>query len=166
MVEDSEIYDWLVEDLSMTKSPWKIVLMSHSIFLPDFHPEHYALAHLFERTAVSLVIASGRPYYMRTYPIGMFPERAVRHIVLPDEPDAQPAEQAAATWISHTVDEPLFGTLAASEAELSWRAYDRRGRLLDACNVGTELGPTSATRTVTIHDIRAARRDARKERQQ
>ncbi|HQP99198.1 MAG TPA: metallophosphoesterase [bacterium] len=85
--EDSEQYQWLVQDLRKNRQEWTIVLFHHPLFnahptrpMPDFK---WAWQSLFQEYGVDLAVSGHDHHYHRTYPVGAVlrePQRGVMHI--------------------------------------------------------------------------------------
>ena len=124
---DTLLYRWLLEDLSLSEKPWKILLMRQPIFLPAVNRKWIPLARLLESARVGLVIGTGRGY-RRTIPIGPSAARGVRYVTLGT---GEVAEQDRRSWLAHSAGGPHFCVAEASEDHLEWTVYDQYGRIAD-----------------------------------
>jgi len=130
MPENSAAYLWLMDDLSLSSKPWKVVLMRRPIF--SFGPTRVDrarvdVADLLSREGVTLVLSPGEGGYCRSARIGTSLRESVHYVSLewkeqsPDNPD----------WVARAVGEPCCCVLEAGKIRFRWSVFDAQGRLVD-----------------------------------
>lgn len=146
-------YTQLMNFLSHTNRPWKIVLMEHSLVLPNIARKRLALTTLLQREQTALAIAADATGYARSIPIGPDTLHTVRHVILGSaNSPAQPGAEPAPGHLAATMREPHLVLLEATENTLHWTLYDIHGTVRDILTL--RRGPTSA-RFVSVTEIMA-----------
>ncbi len=143
MPANSPAYLWLMEDLSLSKQPWKVVILSRPIVSPSpirVDEDRLDLAALLSREGVALAISTGGPAYFRTARIGDSRVESVRFVLLGGDFAGEPLKPAP-EWTVCTITEPCFCLLDVKTSRLRWTALDLQGRLLDLLDVAAGEGP-------------------------
>jgi hypothetical protein len=159
MTANSEAYLWLMEDLSLTTRPWKVVILSRPIVSPSpirVDHDRLDLAELLAREHVALVIATGGPAYFRTARIGESRQESVRYVILGGEGSSAPPTPPE--WTVRTITRPCFCVLDVKENRLRWEALDLQGRLLDLLDVPAGEGAASQAQIFTWSEVLASER--------
>ncbi len=150
MTAGSEAYLWLMDDLSLTSRPWKVVILSRRIVSPSpirVDEDRMDLAELLAREGVALAIATGGPAYFRTARIGESRKESVRYVILGGDGSALP--KPPPQWTARTITETCFCVLDVKKSGLRWTALDLQGRLLDLLEVPAAEGAASQAQTST-----------------
>ncbi len=143
----------LINDLSLTRSVWKILLLARPIVSKDVATDLDYFGRLLEREGTLLAVSPGATGYERSRPIGVAPAGAVRYIALPATAGLAPT---ARPWLARTLAEGDYVLLDFTSQQILWRLYDRSGRLLDALEVHARDRAASATGLMTYGEIFAA----------
>ena len=156
----SEAYLWLMDDLSLTSRPWKVVILSRPIVSPSpvrVDQDQMDLAGLLAREGVALAIATGGPAYFRTARIGESRKESVRYVILGAEDSREPLKPPP-QWTVRTITETCFCVLDARKSGLRWAAVDLQGRLLDLLEVPAAEGSASQAQSFTWSEVIASER--------
>jgi hypothetical protein len=176
MASNSEAHRWLMEDLSLAKQPWKVVILSRPIVSPSpvrVDEERIALADLLAREGVALAIAAGGPEqsqtggaaYFRTARIGEARQDSVRYVILGAGGSTEPAGPAEAgkpappagkpppDWTALTITQPCFCVLDAKKSRLRWEVFDLQGRLLDFLEAAAGEGSGSQAQIFSWSEV-------------
>jgi hypothetical protein len=149
MTANSPAYLWLMDDLSLTNKPWKVVILSRPILTPSpirVDRDRLDLADLLAREGVALALATGGaaqggPEYFRSARVGQSRQESVRYVVLGGGPGEPPRPMPP--WTARAIREPCFCVLNATTTRLRWAAFDLRGRMLDLLDLPAGEGAAS-----------------------
>jgi hypothetical protein len=161
MSAGSEAYLWLMDDLSLTSQPWKVVILSRPIVSPipvRVDQGRMDLAELLAREGVALAITTGGPAYFRTARIGESRKESVRYVILGAEGSTAPLKPPQ--WTARAITETCFCVLDAKKSGLRWAALDLQGRLLDLLEVPAAEGFASQAQSFTWSEVIASERAA------
>ena len=158
MEPGSEAYADLLEGLSLAEQPWKIVLMERSLLLPRTDRKRLALARLFEREGVTLVISADGRTYARSVPIGSTAAHLVRYVSMGSAGKKSAPADAASRAAAFATDAPHFALLEATEERLRWTVYDEHGKVRDILTIQADTTPVrfySITELVAEENVSA-----------
>jgi hypothetical protein len=174
MASNSEAYLWLMEDLSLAKQPWKVVILSRPIVSLSpvrVDEERIALADLLAREGVALAIAVGGPEqsraggaaYFRTARIGEARQDSVRYVILGADGSTAPAAPAEAgkpppDWAALTITQPCFCVLDVKKSRLRWEVFDLQGRLLDLLEAAAGEGAAGQAQVFSWSEVLSSKR--------
>jgi hypothetical protein len=160
MPENSEAYQWLREDLSLTTQPWKVVILSRPIVSPSpirVDEERLDLAALLAEEGVGLAITTGGSSYFRTARIGESRPESVRYVILGGDGWSAPPKPVP-EWTACTLTEPCFCLLNVRNGRLRWTALDLQGRVLDVLEVPAGKISSAQVQSFTWSEVLASER--------
>lgn len=143
----------LIDDLSMSRRTWKFLLLDHPIASDRIGPDFDYIGRLIEREKVLLVVAPGAGGYVRSRPIGAAAEGAVRYIALPSDPAKS---DALRPWLACAVAGGDYAIFEFSARSVSWRLFDRNGKLLDILEIPAHNRAGTASGMMTYGELFAA----------
>lgn len=131
LAPETEAYQTLLEDLSSTRRPWKVVILPAPIFASGPVPvdmDRLPLADLLARQRVRLAITPAGAGCFRSLRIGPHEEMSVHYVLLgaPGEPPA-----SVPAWTARATAAPCGAVLEVSAQRFRWSLYDGNGKLVD-----------------------------------
>ena len=169
-----DAYRRLLEDLSLTEKPCKVILMSQPIFSAGPVPvdrERLDLADLLARERALLAISTesspavpptgpagkgvAGPLYFRSARIGPSMQESVQYVVMGSDRPAEEQKPAFA-WVARTIVQPYFCVLDARLRELHWAAYDQDGRMVDEIVLTPAQRVAGASRLFSVSEVLAS----------
>ena len=143
----------LIDDLSLNRKAWKFLFLDHPIAAERIGPDFDYIGRLVEREKVLLVVAPGAGGYVRSRPIGAAAEGAVRYIALPSDPAKSDAMRP---WLACAVAGGDYAIFEFTSRSVSWRLFDRDGKLLDILEIPAHNRAGTASGVMTYGELFAA----------
>jgi len=158
--QDSDEWARVLECLSPTEKPWKIVFLSKPIFPTGpsrIDRKQLPLAELLAREEVRLAFTPEEGPCVRTARIGPTLRQSVQYVSLPLS--SAPVSGPAPSWVSRTVSQPCLGLLTADDRLLRWRVTGPEGTLLDELDISANAAGGYAPKFFSISELLAIERE-------
>jgi hypothetical protein len=143
----------LIEDLSRSRKALKFLFLARPIAAGGIDADLDYLGRLIERENVLLVIAPGAGGYLRSRPVGVSTESAVRYIALPT--DARRLDPPR-PWLARIIAGGDHVLLDVSAQGVLWRLLDRNGKALDILDIPAHNRAGTAGGMMTYGEVFAA----------
>lgn len=150
IAEGSPAAEALINDLSQSRKAWKFLFLDRPIASSRIGADLDYVGRLIERENVLLVVAPSASGYLRSRPIGVAPESAVRYIALPSDPTKADAPRP---WLARIVAGGDYVLLDLTAERMLWRLFDRDGKALDIVEIPAHNRAGTASGMMTYGEL-------------